>query len=87
MSGVSNTTTGKTYTGGDVIMVFFSMVIASFHVGQVGASLPYHVALITADTVILDCHGIALIIADPLVLDLGGLTGTVCAGGRLIAGF
>ena len=39
MNNVNNTTTGSPYTGGDVIMVFFAVVMASFHVGQVGPAV------------------------------------------------
>jgi ABC-type multidrug transport system fused ATPase/permease subunit len=39
MNNVNNTSTGAPYTGGDVIMVFFAVVMASFHVGQVGPAV------------------------------------------------
>jgi hypothetical protein len=35
---VTNAATGQVYTGGDVIMVFLSVVMANFHLGQASPS-------------------------------------------------
>ena len=39
INNVANTSSGAPYTGGDVIMVFFAVVMASFHVGQVAPAV------------------------------------------------
>ena len=40
ITGVSNSSTGRPFSGGDVIMVFFSVAMASFQIGQARARDP-----------------------------------------------
>ncbi len=49
---VINPATGRAYTGGDVIMVFLSVVMANFHLGQVSRPPPLPALLNSEHTLV-----------------------------------